>query len=114
MGAPALAGKGVGGESACTPDSVRGVSRRPGAAIPLDRRLPAGSSSPPGGVYGRAVLPLSGLAPGGVCLAIPFAPDAGELLPHRFTLACATVVAIGGLFSFALVRGAPPLAVVPH
>jgi len=33
--------------------------------------------------------PLRDLAPGGVCLAIPVTRDAGALLPHRFTLACA-------------------------
>ncbi len=59
------------------------------AAIPLGRRLPAGSSGLPGGVYGRAVLPLRGLAPGGVCRATRVAPGAGALLPHRFTLTCA-------------------------
>ena len=68
------------------------LSRRltaPEAAIPLGRRLPAGSSGLPGGVYGRAVLPLRGLAPGGVCRATRVAPGAGALLPHRFTLTCA-------------------------
>ena len=30
---------------------------------------------------------LLGLAPGGVCLAIPVSRDAGGLLHHRFTLA---------------------------
>jgi hypothetical protein len=44
------AGQGVnGGESACTPDSVLGTCV-PGAAIPLGRRLPAGSSGLPGGL----------------------------------------------------------------
>ena len=32
--------------------------------------------------------PTLGLAPGGVCRAARVAPDAGALLPHRFTLAC--------------------------
>ena len=69
---------------------LRSVERlAPEAAIPLGRRLPAGSSGLPGGVYGRAVLPLSGLAPGGVCRAARVAPGAGALLPHRFTLTCA-------------------------
>src|SRR5207302_1480809 len=38
---------------------------------------------------GRAALErlLLGLAPGGVCRAGPVARSAGELLPHRFTLA---------------------------
>jgi hypothetical protein len=69
---------------------LRSVERvAPEAAIPLGRRLPAGSSGLPGGVCGRAVLPLSGLAPGGVCRAARVAPGAGALLPHRFTLTCA-------------------------
>ena len=66
-----------------------GSAEPPAAAIPLGRRLPAGSSGLPGGVCGRAVLLLSGLAPGGVCRAARVAPGAGALLPHRFTLACA-------------------------
>ena len=61
----------------------------PVAAIPLGRRLPAGSSGLPGGVDVRAALPLSGLAPDGVCRATRVTPGAGALLPHRFTLACA-------------------------
>ena len=35
---------------------------------------------------GRAALPRFDLAPGGVCRAARVAPDAGALLPHRFTL----------------------------
>jgi hypothetical protein len=34
--------------------------------------------------------PTLGLAPGGVCRADRVAPTAGALLPHRFTLACAS------------------------
>ena len=34
-------------------------------------------------------MPTFGLAPGGVCRAARVTPDAGALLPHRFTLACA-------------------------
>ena len=41
------------------------------------------------GFIGRAVLPLLGLAPGGVCKATRVTPSAGALLPHRFTLTCA-------------------------
>jgi len=36
----------------------------------------------------RAVESLLGLAPDGVCRAVPVTGDAGGLLPHRFTLAC--------------------------
>jgi hypothetical protein len=89
------------------------------AAIPLGRRLPAGSSGLPGGLgacapVGRTVLPLSDLAPGGVCRAARVAPGAGALLPHRFTLACACRHAIGGLFSVALSCGSPRLGVTQH
>ena len=39
---------------------------------------------------GRATLSLLGLAPDGVYQAGPVTRDAGGLLHHRFTLACAT------------------------
>ena len=42
------------------------------------------------------------LAPNGGYLAIRITPDAGVLLPHRFTLTCA-MKAIGGLLSAALI-----------
>lgn len=38
---------------------------------------------------GRAARSLLGLAPGGVCRAVVVTDDAGGLLHHRFTLACA-------------------------
>ena len=41
-------------------------------------------------------MPTFGLAPGGVCRAIPVTRDAGALLPHRFTLTCARPVAPAG------------------
>src|SRR4051794_16222892 len=70
---------------------------------------------------GRAVLPLFDLAPDGVYRAIRVAPDAGALLPHRFTLTCAAdiplqvgPVAIGGLLSVALSCGSPRLGVTQH
>ena len=44
----------------------------------------------PGSVSGRAALSLLNLAPDGVCRASPVARVAGALLPHRFTLTCAT------------------------
>ena len=49
--------------------------------------------------------PLLGLAPDGVCLAVPVARHAGELLPHRFTLTRGK--ASGGLLSVALSTGRP-------
>ena len=61
------------------------VDRR--RVIPLGRRSPAASSGLPGSGAGHAIAPLFGLAPCGVCRAIPVARDAGGLLPHRFTLA---------------------------
>jgi hypothetical protein len=58
--------------------------------------------------------PTLGLAPGGVCRAARITPDAGALLPHRFTLTCAGMPVIGGLFSVALSCGSPRLAVSQH
>ena len=62
------------------------------AIIYLGRRLPAASSSLPGGPGRRAtsrrLAPslLLGLAPGGVCTADSITGAAGGLLHHRFTL----------------------------
>src|SRR5690606_35513038 len=58
----------------------------------------------------RGTGPL-GLAPGGVCRATPVTRGAGGLLPHRFTLTGRTS---GGLFSVALSRGSPRVAVSNH
>ena len=90
------------------------------AVIHLDLPSPAGSSGLPAGI-GRATLdrlrstpetgvPL-GLAPGVVYLAAPVTRDAGGLLHHRFTL---TPLTRGGLFSVALSRGSPRVAVSNH
>ena len=54
---------------------------------------------------------LSGLAPGGVCLATTVTRRAGGLLHHRFTL---TAPESGGLFSVALSLGLPPPDVIRH
>src|SRR6476620_7538742 len=52
---------------------------------------------------------LSGLAPGGVCLAATVARHAGGLLHHRFTLAGAgPEPCAGGLFSVALIPRVAP------
>ena len=61
-------------------------------------------------------VPRFDLAPGGVYRAGRVTPVAGALLPHRFTLTCATPggVAIGGLFSVALSFESPRLAVSQH
>ena len=82
-----LEGPGCGGESACTPDSVPGFPgdghpSRPAVARRALAAYPRGNE--------RATLPLLGLAPGGVCRAAGVTPGAGALLPHRFTLTCAT------------------------
>jgi len=63
---------------------------------------------------GRATRSLLGLAPGGVWRAAPVARDAGGLLHHRFTLACAATAAIGGLLSVPLSVGSPRLGVTQH
>ena len=61
------------------------------------------------------VRPL-GLASGGVYRAIPVTRDAGALLPHRFTLTAApeNFGGGGGLFSVALSRESPRIAVGNH
>ena len=77
-------------------------------SIYLGQRLPVTSSSLPGSH--RAAnndCSLFGLAPDGVYLAGRVTPTAGELLPHRFTLATREPVKqtgppFGGLLSVAL------------
>ena len=79
-------------------------------AIHLGRALPPASCGLPGGARARrperAGSPylLLGLAPDGVCRAAPVARGAGELLPHRFTVAW---LSPGCLFSVALSAGRP-------
>jgi hypothetical protein len=106
-------------ESACKPDPVPGSPRV--AAIHLGLPSPAGSSGLPAGI-GRAALerlrrrrtrrPL-GLAPGGVYRATPVTRGAGGLLHHRFTLT-RPPRRPGGLFSVALSRRSPRVAVNNH
>jgi hypothetical protein len=82
------AGQSVcGDESACTPDSVPGLAAHRWPSISAGDCPPAPAAYP--GSNGRTTLPLLGLAPDGVYRAIRVAPDAGALLPHRFTLTCA-------------------------
>ena len=85
---------GCGGESACTPDSVPAPCgtggdhpSRPAVTRRLQRPTRGCVTRAP---RGRAVLPLSDLAPGGVYRAARVTPGAGALLPHRCTLACAS------------------------
>ena len=56
---------------------------------------------------------LLGFAPGGVYLANLVTQAAGGLLHHRFTLTFPTCCE-GGLFSVALARGSPRVAVSHH
>jgi hypothetical protein len=88
--APAFRRGPSSSESTCKPGPV--PTRAPGVAIHLRRTLPHACSDLPGGARfpGRAGRPclLLDLAPDGVCLAVPITRHAGELLPHRFTLAC--------------------------
>jgi hypothetical protein len=84
------AGQSISGdESACTPDSVPGLTALRWPSISAGGCPTAPAAYP--GSNGRTTLPLLGLAPDGVCIAIRVAPDAGALLPHRFSLACAPV-----------------------
>ena len=76
-----------GGESACTPGSVRALAR-PGRPSISTGGYPTVLAVYPGG-NGRAALSLSDLAPDGVYRAARVTPGAGALLPHRFTLTCA-------------------------
>ena len=103
-----------GDESACTPDSVRDLAVRWRPSISAGGCPTALAAYP--GSNGRVTLPLLGLAPDGVYRSIRVAPDAGALLPHRFTLTCAPAeaIAIGGLLSVALSCGSPRLGVTQH
>ncbi len=77
------------------------------SGTPVPRRLmrPTRGSRGP-----RSNAPVFGLAPSGVYLASPVTRAAGELLPHRFTLAFASR-RVRGLLSVALSVGVPPLGV---
>ncbi|MDQ1636319.1 MAG: hypothetical protein QOJ32_3128, partial [Frankiaceae bacterium] len=111
-------------ESACTPGSVPAATEAAAATaiylgLPLPTAssgLPAGSGGPPSNACAAppvARLRLLDLAPGGVYLAVRVAPDAGALLPHRFTLTSSPKRG-GGLFSVALSRGSPRVGVTHH
>ena len=80
--------RGDDGESAC----------RRGSVHPLRDWVTIHLCGLPGDID-RAGRPPFGLAPGGVCRAARVTPGAGALLPHRFTLTCASP------------RRAPPSAV---
>jgi hypothetical protein len=96
------------------------AGRKPGSVSPVSRggdhlsgtRIAAGHERPtrksrtgsPYSLAGNAS--LCGLAPGGVCQALPVARKSGGLLPHRFTLALA-----GGLLFCGTVHGVAPCPV---
>src|SRR5262249_16703108 len=111
----AQAGWCIADEPVCTPGSVPtpgypgtgdGHPSRPCVAAGLERSTPE---------LRRAALepPLSDLAPAGVYRAAPVTRGAGGLLHHRFTLTTVTGHD-GGLFSVALSRGSPRVAVSHH
>ena len=86
------------------------------AAIHLDLLLPAGSGGPPSITCANRLVAqpiLLDLAPGGVYLAAAVTRNAGGLLHHRFTLT-ESHKRPGGLFSVALSRGSPRVAVSNH
>src|SRR6266516_3421891 len=94
-------------------------------AIHLGLPLPAGSSGLPAGSGGPPSITcanrlvsqstLLDLAPGGVYLAAPVTRNAGGLLHRRFTLTDSLdLPTLGGLFSVALSRGSPRVAVSNH
>jgi hypothetical protein len=98
-------------EPAYKPDPVRRarsarrgghLSRRRSAASPF-----AGAVRPTREPSDGPPCSLLGLAPGGACRAGAVTRTAGELLPHRFTLALAASRE-GGLLSVALSARSPP------
>src|SRR5262249_5836241 len=101
------------------------VVLKPGSVLP---RLRRGSGDHSSGIavagdlerptrecwrHGPCHPPLFGLSPGGACLARRVTPPAGELLPHRFTLA-PPLARRGGLLSVALSLVSRPVDVVHH
>ncbi len=112
-GAPSCRGK-------CSSTGMLTVSRPVGGVLSSAlRRLgdhlsvrPTSGCSP--GERAGHSYPTFGLAPGGVYRATPITRGAGGLLHHRFTLTCARLRAIGGLFSVALSFGSLRLAVSQH
>ncbi len=118
---PLHVGENEADESVCKPDPVPGhLTVLRSATIHLGLPSPAGSSGPPAGSGGQPsnacaavhVRPLD-LAPGGVYRATPVTRGAGGLLHHRFTLTPGPEAG-GGLFSVALSRGSPRVAVDNH
>src|SRR5690606_2570599 len=92
-------------------DAVGGHPSRPTVTGRLQRPTRRHRTGHPPAPARAAAAALLGLAPGGVCRATPVTRGAGGLLPHRFTLTGRTA---GGLFSVALSRGSPRVAVSNH
>ena len=118
---PALVPRCGADELACKPDPVHrvpcgvpadGHPSRPAVTGRLVRPTHRHRAGHPRSPAQRAVIGAPfGLAPGGVYRAVPVTWDAGGLLHHRFTL---TPLTRGGLFSVALSRGSPRVAVSNH
>ena len=87
-----------------SPSVSRILSR---TVIHLGAPLPSRSCGLPVTIR-RATGSLLGLAPGGVCRAVTVARDAGGLLPHRFTLACARMGHRRSVLCCTFRRVAPP------
>ena len=85
------------------------------AAIPLDPASPQDSSNQPGSDAGRAMAPLFGLAPGGVCRAMRRWPRMRCALTTPFHPCHAhPAMPFGGLFSVALSVGSRRPGVTWH
>ncbi len=82
--------------------------------IHLGNTSPRCSSNLPGNSADHAIVPLFGLAPGGVYHATECCHRRGALLPHPFTLTGKLSVCLGGLLSAALSVGLRPPGVTWH
>lgn len=104
------------GQLRCGKSGSRPISRvLSWAAIPLDPASPQGSSNQPGNDAGHVMVPLFGLAPGGVCRATRRCPRARCALTTPFHPCHAHLaMPFGGLFSVALSVGLRRLAVSQH
>jgi len=88
-----LSGASPRSEFVCKPDSVRSLPAPWRPSIWADDRSPAQCGLP--GVLGGPPHPCSALLRMGFAKPPRLSRDAGGLLPHRFTLACALVVRRG-------------------
>ena len=82
--------------------------------IHLGSTSPWCSSNLPGNSADHAIVPLFGLAPGGVYHATECYHRRGALLPHPFTLTGKRIACLGGLLSAALSVGLRPPGVTWH